>query len=250
MKEKQPWAFPDGTQLSRTALEAMGLSPNNTRQFMLQLYQNRSMAMMENPSEKLSATLRNREVGADNAENQARDEERRQEQEQRREAAQQEAVRQNDARAYQQMTYNEKKEFEERLAEKRAADERANANILGGMGGLMSWGLGLGLTGSALSSVSHMVGPSLSSIAGPMMLASNNRGGLLADLRGAMGFEQKPDQDILLKGPGQTAKFTPGTPEATPEPGAPGLSLDQQRRPGIGPGIGMGPAAPSPFGTA
>ncbi len=244
MKDKQPWAFPDGTQLSRTALEAMGLSPNNTRQFMLQLYQNRSMAMMENPGEKLSATLRNREMGADNAENQARDEERRQEQEQRREAAHEEAVRQNDARAYQQMTYNEKKEFEEKLAEKRAADERANSNILGGMGGLMNWGLGLGLTGSALSSVSHMAGPSLSSIAGPMMLASNNRGGLLADLRGAMGFEQKPDQDILLKGPGQTAKFTPGTPEAAPEAGASGPSLDQQRRPGIG----MGPAAPSPFG--
>lgn len=245
MKEKQLWQFPDGTQLSRTALEAMGLSPTNTRQFMLQLYQNRSTAMMENPGEKLSATLRNREVDADNAAGQALDEERRQEQELRREAAHQDAVRQNDARAYQQMTYNEKKEFEEKLAEKRAADERANSNILGGMGGLMNWGLGLGLTGAALNSVSHMAGPSLSSIAGPMMLASNNRGGLLADLRGAMGIEQKPDQDILLKGPGQTARFTPGMPEATPEPAAPELSMEQ-RRPGIGPG--MGPAAPSPFG--
>lgn len=243
MKQKEPWTFPDGTQLSRTALEAMGLSPTNTRQFMLQLYQNRSTAMMQNPGEKLSATIRDREIDADNAEGQQRDEERRQEQEQRREAAHDEAVRQNDARAYQQMTYDEKKEFEEKLAEKRAADERANANILGGMGGLMSWGLGLGLTGAALSGVSQMAGPSLSSLAGPMMLASNNRGGLLADLRGAMGIEQKPDQDILLKGPGQTAKFTPGTPEAMPEPDAPGLSLQQRR-----PGIGMGPAAPSPFG--
>lgn len=244
MKEKEPWKFPDGTQLSRTALEAMGLSPTNTRQFMLQLYQNRSTAMMQNPGERLSATVRDREIDADNAERQQRDEDLRTQQEQRREAAHEEAVRQNDARAYQQMTYNEKKEFEEKLAEKRAADERANANILGGMGGLMSWGLGLGLTGAALNSVSHMAGPSLSSIAGPMMLASNNRGGLLADLRGAMGIEQKPGQDILLKGPGQTAKFTPGTPEAeVAGPNAPGLSMDQRR-----PGIGMGPAAPSPFG--
>lgn len=244
MKEKEPWKFPDGTQLSRTALEAMGLSPNNTRQFMLQLYQNRSSAMMENPGEKLSATVRDREIDADNADGQQRDDELRAQQEQRREAAHEEAVRQNDARAYQQMTYNEKKAFEEKLAEKREADERANANILGGMGGLMSWGLGLGLTGAALSGVSHMAGPSLSSIAGPMMLASNNRGGLLADLRGAMGIEQKPGQDILLKGPGQTAKFTPGTPEAEATgPNAPGLSMEQRR-----PGISMGPAAPSPFG--
>lgn len=242
MKEQDPWKFPDGTQLSRTALEAMGLSPNNTREFMLQLYQNRSTAMFQNPAERLSATLRDNEVDSDNANAHQRDEQLRQEENHRREMAHQEAVRQNDARAYQEMTYNEKKEFDEKLAEKRADDERANANILGGMGGLMSWGLGLGLTGAALSGVSHMAAPTLSGIAGPMMMASNNGGGLLAALRGTFGFTQNPGQDILLKGPGQTALFTPGMPETSPEAG---LSAEL-RRPGIG--IGMGPAAPSPFG--
>lgn len=243
MKEKEPWKFPDGTQISRAALEAMGLPPTNTRQLMLQIYQNRDGNMMDNPAIKLSAMLRDQEIKSDNVDEQQKQQETLEQQERQRTAAHEEAVRQNDARAYQQMTYNEKKEFDKNLAEKREADERANANIFGGMKNLMNWGLGIGLTLGALNSVVGMAAPTLNSIGGPMMLASNNRGGLLSDLRGVMGTEQKQGHDILLKGPGQTVAFTPGTPEAVPEPGAPKLSMEQRR-----PGIGMEPAAPSPFG--
>ncbi len=246
MKKNEPLKFPDGTQLSRTALEAMGLSPTNTRQFMLQMYQNRDMGMMMNPTEKLSAEVRDRQIRGDNVENSQENQGRHEEQQRRQEEAQRRMVENNDARAYQQMTFNEKKEFEEKLAEKREADERANANIAGGFGGLMKFGLGMGLTVGALDAVSSMAGPGLSSLGGPLMVASTGNGGLLASLRENMGIEQKPGQDILLKGPGQTANFTPGAP-APEAPGidAPGMG-PQQRQPGL---MGMNMLKPpTPFG--
>lgn len=247
MKQNEPLKFPDGTQLSRTALEAMGLSPTNTRQFMLQMYQNRDTAMLTNPTEKLSAEIRDREMREDNLNDaQARDK-RHEEQRLQQEETQRRMVENNDARAYQQMTFNEKKEFEEKLAEKREADERANANILGGFGGLMKFGLGAGLTVGALDAVSSMAQPGLSSLSGPLMVSTSGNGGLLASLRGAMGIEQKPGQDIMLTGPGQTRSFTPGAPVvATPEFDSPAGINPELRQPGL---LGMNmPKPPSPFG--
>lgn len=250
MSKQEPFKFPDGTQLSRTALEAMGLSPTNTRQFMLQMYQNRDMGMMMNPTEKLSAEVRDREIKADNRQDAQGNQEFHEEQRRQQEEAHRRAVENNDARAYQQMTYDEKKEFEERLAEKREADERANNNIMGGFGGLMSFGLGVGLTAGALNAVSSMAGPGLSSLGGPLMVATSGNGGLLADLRQTMGLEQKTGQDLLLKGPGQTAAFTPGAAPDAPDMDPTGLGGPQQRAPSLMSGpMGLNaPKPPTPFG--
>lgn len=202
-KDDALWKFPDGSQLSRTVLEEMGISSGNTRQIMLQLYQGRTAEIVNNMGVKGSQLLGDR--AADENGNLAA-EERRQEQ-QRMDLAQQQE------KSYAEMTWQEKKDFDQKMIEKRAEDEKANANIIGVPMGLAGFGLGLGLTGTALNSVGGALSGSVAAMNSSMMVTSNNGGGMLAMARGAFDIlGPGNDKDIRIDGPNRTAAFTPGAP--------------------------------------
>lgn len=212
-QKSEDWKLPDGRQLTWQALQAMGCTSGDVGEIMRQFYRDPDPGAFQNFSLKGGMVMKDQKVGSEN-----------------------ESI--FDERRREQAQLDEDKKLQDKLAEeRRPQEEAANNRIMGLPLGLASFGLGLGLTSGALSAVGGRIGGLTDAANNPMMIASNNGGGMVKALRNLSGMEGPgADKDILLKGPNQTATFTPGEPEPAPEmsaegpmASAPGLS----RKPGL-----------------
>lgn len=218
-KPDELWKFPDGSQLSRTVFEATGERPGDTLDMMRQMFQGRTLEIVNNLGVKGSQLLGDRASDANNeAFQKGLDEENKRTAEQQRQEQQRIASGMQQEKTYAEMTWQEKKDFDEKMIEKRQQDEAANRNILGGMTGLLGFGAVLGFGSAALSSVGGAMSGPVSALNTPMMLTSNNGGGMTALARGAFDIlGPGNDRDIRIDGPNRTTAFTAGAP--TPEMG-------------------------------
>ena len=217
MDRKEAWKLPDGSQLSYMALQEMGLTSGDIGEVMRQMYRDPDPEAMRNMALKGGALLGGRAEDKNDADFQQKmrenderlNEEHRQEQQ--RTAEQHRQQEQQDQKSWQ-----EKQDADAAYAAKnRPGADAENARIGWLPCGLAGFGLGLGLTGTALGAAGQAMSGSVSSMNSPMMVASNNGGGLLAMARGALGIDGPGnDKDIQLTGPNRTNVFTPGvTPE-------------------------------------
>jgi hypothetical protein len=238
----EAWKFPDGSQLSYTALAQMGKTPGDIGEIMQQLFRNRNKETMENLGVKGTALL---ERTAETDNNTTFLDKQRQQNDQFNEERRQEQLRMDEqhrlAEQRQQEDWQKKKDADEAFAAKNRPQEDAlNSRIMGLPLGLASFGLGLGLTRDALDSVGGRAADSVGGLNSPMMVASNNGGGLLAMARGLLGMDGPgAGKDFLLKGPHQTAAFTPGVPE-------PGMDMAGPETPQRKQAFGMMPGMSGP----
>lgn len=215
MDKNEAWRFPDGSQLSWTALNQMGMTPGDVGEIMRQMYRDPDTEAIRNLGLKGTSILKD---DATQDANQDHLDELRETNERVLEQQRQEQGRLDEQRRMEQKMadekFQEKKEAEERLAaEKRPQQDALNMSLLSLPLGLASFGLGLGLGKEVLQNVGGMMSGAVNSMNNPMMVASNNGGGLLAMARGAFDIlGPGTDKDIQLKGPGLTSNFTPGAP--------------------------------------
>lgn len=216
MDRKEEWKLPDGSQLSYMALQEMGLTSGDVGEVMRQMYRDPDPEAMRNMALKGGALLGGRAEDKNDADFQQKMQENDERvnkehfEEGQRMAAQHREQEQQD-----QLSYEEKQRLDREMMEKRQMDEQANRNIMGGMAGLFGFGAVLGLAPTALNAAGQAMSGSVNAVNSPMMVASNNGGGLLAGLRGVLGIGGPGnDKDIQLTGPNRTNVFTPGvTPE-------------------------------------
>ena len=245
----EPWKLPDGSQLSWTALNQMGMTPGDVGEIMQRMYRDPDPEALRNLGLKGTALL---ERAAETDNNTAFLEKQRQQNDQFNEERRQEQLRIDEQRRLseqrQQEEWQKKKDAEEAIAAKsRPQEDALNARIIGLPLGLAGFGLTMGLGADALSVAGKMMSGSIAGMNSPMMVASNNGGGLLAMARGAFDLlGPGHDKDIILKGPGQTAAFTPGAPEVKPElrPDSP------ERKQALGMAPGMAGPSLTPPGMA
>lgn len=211
----EPWKMPDGRQMTWQALQAMGCTPGDVGERMREFYFDPDPNAFQNFSLKGVEIIEDHKAGS---ENDSSFEAKQQEQKEFDDNKRLEEQRFTEERRLEQQRldekFREKKAMEDKLAaERRQQEEAANRGILGGMAGLMGFGLTLGLAPTALDAAGKAMSGSVNSLNNPMMVASNNGGGLLAMARGAFDIMGPGnDKDIQLKGPGMTANFTPGAP--------------------------------------
>lgn len=235
------WKMPDGRQMTWQALQAMGCTSGDVGDRMREFYFDPDPNAFQNFSLKGVEVIQDHKVSSANEEHV---EEQRHEQTQFDENKRLEEQRLIEQRRLeeqrQQEAWQEKKDAEEKFAaERRPQEEAANARIMGLPLGLAGFGMTLGLGVDALNAVGGMVSPSVNAMNDPMMVSSNNGGGLLAMARGALNIAGPGnDKDFLLKGPNQTASFTPGAPAPEVDPDSPFRPSAPTRK------IGMGMAGP------
>lgn len=235
----EAWKAPDGRQLTWQALNQMGRTPGDIHEIMMNVYRNRDPSAMQDMSLKGVELLGT--MAVDSANDEFMEEKQQEEQrftEDRRLEQQRldEQHRMDEQR--QQEQWQAKKDAEEKMAqEKRPQEDALNNRIMGLPLGLASFGLGLGLTSGALQSVGNILSPSLSAMSGPMMVAGNDGGGLLAMARNALNVSGPQGQDIAVMGPNNAMRFTPGEPMVAAAPAVaaptPGADNPFQRQPGM-----------------
>ncbi|MFN3827715.1 MAG: hypothetical protein ACK4NR_08850 [Micavibrio sp.] len=235
----EAWKAPDGRQLTWQALNQMGRTPGDIQEIMMNVFRDRDPSAMQNMSLKGVALLGTMAEDSANDEffEQKRQEDIRLTEEQRLEAERQHKQFLIDEKREQEQ-WQAKKDAEEKMAqEKRPQEDALNNRIMGLPFGLASFGMGLGLGAGALSSVGNILSPSLNAMSGPMMVAGNDGGGLLAMARQSLNVSAPQGQDIAVTGPNNAQRFTAGepvvTPAATPTPAAPGVNNPFQQQPGL-----------------
>lgn len=236
-KPSEEFKFPDGSQLTFTTLNKMGVTSGDIGEVMRQFYRDPDPEGMRNIGIK-GAALMGDKAEQDHEDTQVQEAH---QEDERLNQQRQENERRLAKEAQDQRFFDEKREAEERRlqekidAEKRAENEQANQNLLSGAGRLFGFAAVVGLAPAALSAAGDAMSPAVSALAGPMMVATNNNGSMLKAARG--GFDilgPGGASDIRLTGPNQTAMFTPGEP-------LPGMT------PSATPGMGPKVAAASPF---
>ena len=266
----QDWQYPDGRQLSYTALQNMCVegadgnvryfTPGDMRDIMDDIRYNSNRTVNGGNIQKLGGMLSQQ---GEQQSDQILQQKQQEEQKRQEDARQQDQKRQEQQRMDQQAAEKKQQEEAAWAAKHRPQEDAANRGIMmlpmmlagalgfgGGLGGgLMRGGLGglsegLGGLGGGLGGLAQMSGfkqimsmiasifePYKNGAGGNMMVATNGNGGLLADFRQALGVTPQGG-DMLLAGPDQTQAFTPGqTPEPTTAPGAqPQQNLQQTQQ--------------------
>lgn len=238
----EEWRMPDCSQMTWQALQAMGCTPGDAGERMREFYFDPDPNAFQNFSLKGVEVVRDNKIGSAN---ESVFDEQRREQAEFDENKRLEEQRLLEAKRQEEEFFKKKADEEKYARENRPQEEAQNARIFGMPFAIATVGLGMGLTGGALSAVGAKVGSTAEAANGSVMVASNSGGGMIAAMRSLMGMDGPgAGKDFLLKGPGQAVAFTPGVPEPTPQAPAP---QSPQRQMGMGmsgpsltpPGMGM-----------